>query len=234
VAAGDSKKRFLKAAREILRSATLDELLDFITVRRIASGSASAAFYAAFRGGREELLADLKEETAPAQVGNYTPVTVRTVSRAMQLVTDLQTGDQGRQRQAVEELQAVALSSFDGRFDTETQEASDFMRGLMATVAGYDREAASRLGRYHEALIGEYASLFGSLLTALGREPIPALGSVESLVTVISALYDGLAVRAKVGDSGRELLEAVLLPLMVALTVPVGKDPRDPVEALFD
>ena len=161
----DVKERYLAEAREALRSATLDDLLSFISVRRIVGGTATAAFYQAFPGGRKELLSELKREAAPEQIGVSTPVTVETLARAMRLVAALKDEDQA----ALMELREVALTNFEENIDSETGEAKHVLRGLMGAVALADDEAREQLRHFYDVLAEEYAHLFDEILAMLER-----------------------------------------------------------------
>lgn len=225
----DAQERYLAAARKALQEATVDDLLAFISVRRIVGGTATAAFYQAFPGGREQLLEELKREAAPETVGVSTPVTVGTISRAIQLVTDLKDG----RRSAVEQLREIALANFDENVDTDQGQAAHVLRGLMAAVADADEESRERLDRFYDVLAAEYADLLTGILAALGREPTEGIPSVLDLTRVITSIYGGLAVRSRLGQPGKALLAATLLPILAALTVPAGEPSEDPVEKLL-
>jgi hypothetical protein len=229
MAAHDARERYLEEARSALRNASLDELLGFISVRRIVGGTATASFYQAFPGGREELLRALKDEAAPAEVGVSTPVTVGTVAKAMRLVAALKDEDPD----ALEELRDVALTNFEETIDSEEGKAKHVLRGLMGTVALADPEAREQLRRFYDVLAEEYGRLFDQILAALDREPIEPIGSVDELTMTILAMYAGLSLRSRVGQPGKELLAVTLLPVLAALTRSVGSEPEDPIRALL-
>jgi hypothetical protein len=233
-------EKYLARAREALRTATLDDFLGFLTVRRFAGGSATARFYDAFpvvmsadgttRGGRSELLEMLKRESAPTEIETDAPVTTTTLLRLLKLISDLK----DRNPTALDEMKAIALDDFDGYYGSPEEHPHDVMSNLMAAAARQDPEARERLAVYYRALTQAYVGTYEALLLAFDREPIDSIGSVDNLAIVITALYDGLAVRARVGEPARELLSNVLLPIVAALTVPVGKPSLSDAELLFE
>lgn len=225
----DSRERYLEKARDTLRAATLDELLGFISVRQIVGGTATATFYQAFPGGREELISELKREAAPGKTGPSTPITVGTVSRAMQLVGALKDGDAS----ALEELREVALANFDEILGSGEGDSSSVLRGLMAAVAVADDRSREQLSEFYDALACEYSGLFEAILGALDREPIGEIGSVFDLTMAFSAMVSGLSLRSRLGQSGKAVLAGALLPILVALTAPADGEPADPIRALL-
>jgi hypothetical protein len=234
----DPKARYLQRAKTALRTAKLDDFLKFLTVRRFAGGSATARFYDAFpvprggdTGGRAELLELLKKDAAPTDILSGAPVTAETTLRLMRLVNDLK----DRKPEAVDELKAVAMQDFDGYFNTEDNAAIDVLNLLMVAAARSDPDARERLVAAYDALMDNYSGLESALLTAIGREPIPALGSMRNFAAIITALYDGLAIRARMGESenAKALLQAALLPIVAALTVPIGSEAPPETEMLF-
>jgi hypothetical protein len=236
----DLQERFLNRVRDALRAATLDDFLSFLTVRAIADG-ASAQFYEAFpnpkdspRGGRDGLIDALKDQAAPTDIATDAPVTAQTSWRLVELVPRIG----GRDDAALEDLLDIAVDDFDGYFSNDDSAAADVLNQLMVAAARSDPDARDRVASYYKALTSNYASIEGMLLTVLNREPIPALGSAERFATVITALYDGLAIRARIddpqqGDSARDLLRAVLIPIIAALSVPVGEATPSHAEMLF-
>jgi hypothetical protein len=223
------QKPFLDRARRLLREANADDFLGFLTVREIAGGSATAQFYKAFPNGREELLKKLRDEDLPAESGTATQVTTETVLRLMQLVSDLK----DRKPEALEELRDIALGDFDGYFGSSSNETSDVLCNVLTATARHDPEASKQLLAYYRALTSEYAGVYSMLLDAIGREPIESLGGVENFSMVITALFDGLAVQARMGQPAEEVLAAALLPIVSALTVPKDEPSPAPPELLY-
>jgi hypothetical protein len=219
------QKRYLDRAKEALRTATLDDFLRFLTIRRFAAGSATARFYDAFpverggEGGRAALLAQLKLEAAPTDIATGAPVTTETTLRLMRLVNDLK----DRKPEALDELKKVAMQDFEGYFATDETAALDVLNLLMVVAARADKDARDRLVAYYGALMENYGGLESALLTAVGREPMPSIGPM-GFATIITALYDGLAIRARMGEDVLQLLDASLLRIVVALTVPIGTE----------
>ena len=220
---------FLKKTRELLREATVKDFLNFLTVREIAGGPATAQFYKAFPGGRSELLDTLREEALPAKAGLTTPLTNQSVERLMQLVSDLKDRKPG----AVAALREVALDDFDGYFDPDSDEVGDTFANLLAAAGKKDTEAEEQLRDYYSNLTTEYVKVYGILLGAIGRTPIPALGGVENLAMVITAIFDGLAIRARMGEPGKDVLAASLLPIVAALTIPEEESEPSDTELLY-
>jgi len=225
----DARERYLAEARNALRSATLDELLSFISVRQIVGGTATAAFYQAFPGGREELISELKREAAPSKTGSSTPITVGTISRAMQLVGALKDGDPT----ALEELREVALANFDQILGSGEGDSGNVLRALMAAVAVTDDQSREQLREFYDALAREYAGLFEAILTALNRKPIEEIGSVVDLTMAFSAMVSGLSLRSRLGQPGKAVLAGALLPILEALTVSVDGQQADPARSLL-
>jgi hypothetical protein len=236
VANEDPRHRYLERARDALRGALLRDFLGFLTVRRFAGGSATARFYDAFpvrrggaQGGRAELIHDLTTDATPTDIAGDAPITTRTALRLMRLVADLK----DRKPEALAELTAIAVEDFELNFDSEENAAGDTLRLLMLAAARADPDARRRLREYYSALTDAHAGPEAALLMALGREPIASVGSVENFAAIITALLDGLAVRARIGEPARELLEAALLPIVAALTVPAGAQAPSPQELLY-
>jgi hypothetical protein len=223
------QKQFLDKAKGLLREASADEFLGFLTVRKIAGGSATAQFYKAFPGGRDELLKQLWDEALPAESGEGTQVTTETVLRLMQLVSDLK----DRKPEALDELRDVALEDFDGYFGSSSDETSDVLCNVLTATARHDRNASGQLLAYYRVLTSEYVGVYSMLLDAIGREPIESLGGVENFAMVITALFDGLAVQARLGQPAEEVLAATLLPIVAALTVPKEGPSPVPAELLY-
>lgn len=223
------RKQFVDNARQLLRKASADEFLGFLTVRKIAGGSATAQFYKAFPGGRKELLKQLWDEALPAERGEGTQVTTETVLRLMQLVSDLK----DRKPEALDELRDVALGDFDGHFGSSSDETSDVLCNVLTATARRDGDASAQLFAYYRALTSEYVGVYSMLLEAIGREPIESLGGVENFAMVITALFDGLAVQARLGQPAEDVLAAALLPVVSALTVPKDEPSPPPAELLY-
>lgn len=218
----------MRRARDRVRKATFEDFLGFLTVREIAGGSATAQFYKAFPGGREELLKLLKDEAAPPEIGTSTPVSSETLLELMQLVSDLK----DRKPEAIDGLRDIALKDFDGYFGPDENgagQASDILCNLMAAAARQDPKAKKQLKSFYEELTKEYVAVYTPLLAAVDREPIADLNSIERFAIVITALFDGLAMRERMGDPAKEILGAVLLPIVSALTV--SKESSTPSDA---
>jgi AcrR family transcriptional regulator len=225
----DSRQKYLAKAREALRDATLQDFLDFLTVRRIAGGSATASFYKAFPGGRDELLDELANEAMPTGAGSSIPVTAETAARLMRLVSDLK----DQKGEAIDELQEIALANFDGYFHSESTEVDDIVINLVVAAARRDPKARQRLSEYYGSITAEYVNVYSELLHAIDREPIESIGSLEDFATVITALFDGLAIRARMGADAKEILAAALLPVFAALTTKVGSPAPSPQDLLY-
>jgi hypothetical protein len=223
------QEQFLDRARALLRDASAEDFLSFLTVREIAGGSATAQFYKAFPKGREQLLEQLWDEAAPAETGAATPVTTETVLRLGRMVSGLK----DREPKALEELLAIALEDFDGYFGPGSDETSDIVCNLLIAAARRDPKAGEQILSYYQALMRDYVGVYGLLLDAVGREPIESLGGIENFAMVITALFDGLAVRARLGEPADEVLSAVLLPIIAVLTAPKGEAAPTPTELLY-
>lgn len=223
------QKQFIDRAKGLLEEAHADDFLSFLTVRKIAGGTATAQFYKAFPNGREELLKQLRDEAVPAEVGADTPVTTETLLRLMRLISDLK----DRKPEALDELRDVALEDFDGYFGSSSNEVADVFCNVLTATARHDRVASKQLHRYYQALTREYVAVYSMLLDAIGREPIESLGGVENFAIVITALFDGLAVRARLGEPAEEVLAAALLPIVSALTVPKEEPTPTPAQLFF-
>jgi hypothetical protein len=50
---------------------------------------------------------------------------------------------------------------------------------------------------------------------------------------VLTALFDGLAIRGRLGDPAEEVLAAAVLPIVAALTVSKERDARTALELLY-
>jgi hypothetical protein len=222
------QKQFLDKARVLVREARADDFFSFLTVRKIAGGTATAQFYKAFPNGREELLDCLRAEVVPAEIDATGSMTTEQVLRLMQLVSDLK----DREPEALEELRSVAIDNFRG--DPEDDGVGTIVAGVLAVAAKHDQDAAKQLRSHYQGLTGENIGVFCMLLDAIGREPIPQLGGIENFAMVMTALFDGLAVRERIGDSAEEVLAAALLPIVAALTVSKKRDTRSAPELLYE
>lgn len=223
------RAEFLERTRKLLRGATVDDFLDFLTVRDIAGGPATAQFYKAFPKGRGELLETLRDEVLPAKAGAATPVTNRTVEQLMQLVSDLK----DKRETALDDLRDIAVEDFEGYFGPESDEVGDIFANLLAAAGTDDKEATGQLHDYYSTLSDQYVGVYRILLDAIGRRPIAALGGIENFAMVITALFDGLAIRARLGDSAQEVLAASLLPIVAALTVRTEEEDPTDAERLY-
>ena len=219
------RAEFLGNTRKLLQAATVEKFLGFLKVREIAGNAGTAQFYKAFPGGKPELLKALREEVLPARVGDATPVTSRTVAQLMQLVSDLKDHEEA----ALVDLREIALEDFEGYFGPESDEVGAIFGNLLAAAREGDREAVGQLRDYYSALTDEYVGVYTILLGAIGRRPIAGLGGVEGFAVLITALFDGLAIRARLGDGASERLSASILPIVAALTVP--EDEEEPSDA---
>jgi hypothetical protein len=218
----------LETARQLVREATFEDFLEFLTVREIAGSSATAQFYKAFPRGKSQLLEVLKNEAAPPEIGSSTPVSSETLLELMQLVSDLK----DRKPEAIDGLRDVALKDFDGYFgsgENGAGDVNDILCNLMAAAAREDPEAKDQLKSFYAELTKEYVAVYTPLLAAVDREPIEELESIERFAIVITALFDGLAMRERMGDPAKEVLAAALLPIVSALTV--EKDSASPSDA---
>lgn len=223
------RAEFLQKTRKLLKAATVEDFLEFLKVRDIAGGPATTQFYKAFPGGKGELLRTLREEALPAKAGSSMPVTSRTVGQLMQLVNDLKDHEEA----ALGELREIALEDFDGYFGPEADEVGDIFANLLAAARVGDEEAVEQLRDYYEALTDAYAGVYVGLLGAIGRRPIDGLGGVEGFAVVITALFDGLAIRARLGESAEEQLSASILPIVAALTVAENDEEPSDAERLY-
>jgi hypothetical protein len=221
------QKQFLESARALVRNASADDFFSFLTVRKIAGGSATAQFYKAFPNGREELLDHLRSEVVPAECDATGSMSTGQVLRLMQLVSDLK----DREPEALEELRSVAIDNFRG--DPDDDGVGDIVAGVLAAAAPRDREAAGQLRAHYQGLTRENIGLFRMLLDAIGREPIAELGGIDNFAMVLTALFDGLAIRGRLGDPAEEVLAAAVLPIVAALTVSKERDARTALELLY-
>ena len=150
------------------------------------------------------------------------------VLRLMQLVSDLK----DRDPEALDELRSVAIDNFRG--DPEDDGVGGIVAGVLGVAAKRDPEAAGQLRAHYQGLTRENIGVFRMLLEAIGREPIAELGGIENFAMVLTALFDGLAIRERIGDPAEEVLAAALLPIMAALTVSKERETRTAPELLYE
>lgn len=222
------QKQFLDRARTLVREAHADDFFSFLTVRKIAGGSATAQFYKAFPNGREELLDCLRAEVVPSDREVTGSMTTEQVLRLMRLVSDLK----DQEPEALDELRAVAIENFRG--DPEADAVGEIVAGVLGAAADHDPGAAGQLRSHYRGVTLENVGVYKMLLDAIGREPLPALDGIENFAMVITALFDGLAIRERIGDPAEEVLAAALLPIVAALTVPKERAGRSAPELLYE
>jgi hypothetical protein len=224
------KARYHEVAYTAISEATVDNLLHFIALRDVV-GSATARFYEAY-SSRAELLEALQDDAADVVQATAGAATPETITRFMQLVVDLKE----KRPEAVETLKQLARDEFDSYFTPGSPQASrDLLRNLMVFAARNDENARERMTRFYSGVTHDYSLLCGVLLEAIGRRPIDRLGSVEAFVTVLSAVYDGLGVLARIEgpERAREILGDTLIPLVVGLTRRIDVPEQDDAQLLF-
>ena len=220
--------RYLTRAYDVIRAARVADLLQFVSLRAVA-GSATARFYDAFPGRREQLLAALQDyatDVAHASAGVTNPV----LRRLMRLVAALK----DREPDAIKALKQFAGDEFDSYFRTGgDEEAREFVRNVMVAAAANDPEAQRRLKAYYDSTTGAYGELCKVLLEAVDRRPVQSIGSVDRFAIVVSALYDGLGTLARIEgvDYARSVLIDALIPVVVGLTEPIQEPPSTTTEA---
>ena len=227
--------RFVGRAKDELRGATLSELLAFLTVRRVAPGSALARFYEAFPKdadgptGRDALIERLRKEAV-------SPPEMSVTSEVILELLRLQHSLENQSDEAGEGLRMLAQRDFDTYAYGESQRAGEILRTLMVAVARADDIVREDLARFYASLAETYSGAYEQLLAAMGRQPIPEIGTVENFGRVITALMDGLLVRAAFDEpeNVRNLLRATIVPLLGALTYPIGFKPPEDRDHLFD
>lgn len=232
----EETERFVAAAQAETLGATFEDLFAFLPIRRVAPGSAHARFKETFgegESGRKALIAELKRTA----VENPRPSPGETVD-LMELVNDIR----DRDPDVGDRIRQIALDEFD-RYSGDGDQAlraNELIRMLMIAVAASEEDSRRLLRRRYATADATYAQRYRELLNALGRDPIPQIGSADNLAYVLGAVLDGFLVRAALenddaanGSRARELFAAVLIPLVGALSHSQGSSPPPETSRLY-
>jgi hypothetical protein len=225
--------RFVARARKRIHDATLADALSFLKVGDLAKGSRHAQFQKAFPrteaspGGLAALIERIKLEAAnaPDQSDQLDRDLLRLVKEA-----------QSRSNKIGEDLRALAGREFDTRYTAGNDDLDWQIRALMAAVARSDSSVAKLLADRYRRTDELYAVRYEVLLTTLGRKPIPAMSYREFALT-IGAVLNGFLSRAGIeGDNEkhvRDLFTEIIVPLIGAITYPVGSQPPSDESRIF-
>jgi hypothetical protein len=217
----DLRTPFVAAAREAVVAAAFDDLLGFLTIRRLAPGSAHARFKQAFgagAAGRQALVRELQHQaTLPSEIAPHVEIDL------MRLANDLRE----RVPDVANRIKQIALSEFDAYATDSDQRSNEVVRSLMIAVATTDERSRDLLAKRYESTDRAYAEQYRALLSALGREVIPEVGSAHDLALIMASMLDGFLTRSAIeaGENRRrvrELFAAILVPVLAALTHPHG------------
>jgi hypothetical protein len=221
-------ERFLRRAHDRIRQVTLDDLLSFLTVRDIAPGSMYAGFAEAFAGStsgerRRALIEAIRRgATADSDIAQAVEVEL------LRLTNDLW----GRPRGAGDRLRRIVEEEFDVY---ATDNAEEIVRTLIIASARADERDRKLLVKRYRTTDARYAQRYEALVGALGRRLIPDLKSFDEFALIMASLLDGFLARRAIeqDDRVRQLFSLTVVPLISALTYPVGAPPPDDEQWLY-
>lgn len=214
---GSARAELLAAAFDLVAGASLDELVAFVTVRRLTdtAGRSNGALYSAFPGGpaaaaSTAVLRSLDEVGAP---------TVELAERIVDLLPKVRAGAE----ESVADLASAAADNVEGW--SVGAGADLFTTNLLAVAAARnDPRARGALAASYRELNRHYIAVYDALFDAWGREPVPEFDTPR-LAVLLTCVADGLAMRRRF-DPGVDhgFIGDVITAVWLACTRPVGSD----------
>lgn len=223
-----SRQRLRDAARGLLAGATLDDLTEFVTLRRLteATGMSSGAVYSAYRPDRTP---GVRGRSAPQNAardafGSSDLDLQAMVDTAKSILAD-QFDEDVTERPAwlLLHLASLVAGSIAASARGEDDDGWTYTRRWLGAAVGLGDDAAAAVIRSRlQDADRAYAAVLAEVLDATGRQMIDGV-DVDDLARMVVAVCDGCALRLRLDpELTPAILERSLLSLFDAMTRRAG------------